>query len=512
MKTIKTHNGSRRACSASTVNGSRSLQAARVASKVFLSFVIASLCLTTMLYAAVPEKINYQGKLKESGALVTATKAILFKIYDASTAGNQLWQSGNPAGTAANVSVTSGLFTYVLGGANDETDLSGIDWENNTCYLEVKVEATILSPREQLISVPSALSVRGLDIDTNGNVGIGTTSPNAKLQVDGILTADNISDNLLYRSCLRHVSATSVKILAGTIIKIGSRIFNVASDTALTWSDIDTGAEEGGKDYHIFSYDNSGTLVFKIHKTTAYNDYIDTDTQDAGGLTYPAGYDSTNSIVLGGFHNNATDTSATAGDILQYSVWDRKNRPSCPDPRGMVKSKFKKVWYDIYLASAWNVGTPDSNPGSNPYNQPTYKVRSVYQATIWDTMTWYYTQARGHNSGKRLLMYDEFIDMATGTPEQVNITGSADPGTTGGHIATNSARIVSSIGAEDSAGVLWQWGRQLYMRDAEGAAWAWAANTGGYGSIYHYHTYDPVAPRFGGGWAMPRTRAHVACI
>ena len=146
-------------------------------SKVILLTVIMSLSLTTSLYPAVPEKINYQGKLKESGALVTATKNILFKIYDAVTSGTALWQSGDPAGTAVNVSVTSGLFTYILGGDNDENNLSGIDWENNTCYLEVIVEGTTLTPRELLIAVPYALSVRGLDIDTDGNVGIGTTSP-----------------------------------------------------------------------------------------------------------------------------------------------------------------------------------------------------------------------------------------------------------------------------------------------------------------------------------------------
>ncbi len=153
--------------------------------KWLLLSVAAFLCLSVSSFAAVPEKINYQGKLKESGSLVTASKNMLFKIYDASSAGNLLWQSGNPAGTAVSVSITNGLFTYVLGGSNDANDLSAIDWENKTCYLEVKVEATTLSPREQLISVPSALSVRGLDIDANGNVGIGTTGPGAKLQVAG---------------------------------------------------------------------------------------------------------------------------------------------------------------------------------------------------------------------------------------------------------------------------------------------------------------------------------------
>ena len=161
---------------------------------IFLSF----LCATVAASAAVPAKINYQGKLKASGALVNASTPILFKIYDALSAGNLLWQSGNPAGTATTITVSNGLFTYVLGGLNagttDATDLSAIDWENKTCYLEVTVSGTALTPRELLIAVPYALSVKGLDVDTNNNVGIGTTNPGQKLDVAGDI---QLNDNKL---------------------------------------------------------------------------------------------------------------------------------------------------------------------------------------------------------------------------------------------------------------------------------------------------------------------------
>mgnify|MGYP007005006504 CR=1 FL=1 len=49
-----------------------------------------------------------------------------------------------------------------------------------------------------------------------------------------------------------------------------------------------------------------------------------------------------------------------------------------------------------------------------------------------------------------------------GTPERVAIKGSADPSTTGGHIASNDTRIISHIGIEDCTGVLWQWGEDTY--------------------------------------------------
>lgn len=49
-----------------------------------------------------------------------------------------------------------------------------------------------------------------------------------------------------------------------------------------------------------------------------------------------------------------------------------------------------------------------------------------------------------------------------GIQEGVNIKGSADPNTTGGHVNTSSRRIISNYGVEDCAGVLWQWGSDLF--------------------------------------------------
>ena len=58
-----------------------------------------------------------------------------------------------------------------------------------------------------------------------------------------------------------------------------------------------------------------------------------------------------------------------------------------------------------------------------------------------------------------------------GTPECVTIKGSADPNTTGGHIASNDKRIISHIGIEDCTGVLWQWGEDTYEY-APGTTWS----------------------------------------
>lgn len=104
---------------------------------------------------------------------------------------------------------------------------------------------------------------------------------------------------------------------------------------------------------------------------------------------------------------------------------------------------------------------------------------------------------------KRLPHRWEFRELADGSPEAVNITGSADPNTTGGHTATNSQRIISKYGCEDCTGVLWQWGSDL---TTHGTTNEWAGSSynssivpteTNRGGEYYATTY---AALFGGRW------------
>lgn len=113
----------------------------------------------------VPSAINYQARITESGFPVSGSRTMTFKLYDASSGGNELW-----AGSAQTVSVVQGLLSTTI--SISTSALVG----SKTKYLEVKVGDTTLSPREPLMAVPYAIIAKSLEDDrlTISTITVGT--------------------------------------------------------------------------------------------------------------------------------------------------------------------------------------------------------------------------------------------------------------------------------------------------------------------------------------------------
>jgi len=167
-------------------------------------------------------------------------------------------------------------------------------------------------------------------------------------------------------------------------------------------------------------------------------------------------------------------------------------------------------WVDIYLAS----GTGGSTV-------------SAYGGTISDTRNWMDFVDDGGAVKKRLLYDYEFQIVAGGSNEETNITGSADPVTTGGHSDTGSRRMISNYGLEDMCGVMWQWlldqsyrfdgaanhTHQVIVPDVPDTvttgnpsvdvapAFAYYNLPGSKGSLYKQGTYGDVKLLGGGAWS-----------
>jgi len=102
----------------------------------------------TLSYGAVPHFINYQGRLTDSGgAPLNGSYQLTFRIYDASVAGNLLWEE-NYSG----VVIQKGIFSVLLGSV---TNLNlAFD---KPYFLEIKVGNEVMSPRQSIASAGYAI-------------------------------------------------------------------------------------------------------------------------------------------------------------------------------------------------------------------------------------------------------------------------------------------------------------------------------------------------------------------
>ncbi|MCK4512793.1 hypothetical protein KAW64_13695 [bacterium] len=159
--------------------------------------VLCLLCSTAP--AQIPQRMNYQVMLTDDSDQPLANESVqlVFRIYNVDAGGASLWTETH------NVTTNSiGVVSIVLGSTNP----LAISFEA-PLWLQVTVDGEIMSPRRELTSAPYALSVSGagdghsldaddgspvdaLYVDSEGNVGIGTTSPDRRLHVeDGLRVA-----------------------------------------------------------------------------------------------------------------------------------------------------------------------------------------------------------------------------------------------------------------------------------------------------------------------------------
>ncbi len=146
---------------------------------------------------SIPTKISYQGYLEDNnGPLTQSNVPIEFSLYATAVGGSPVW-----AGMQS-VDVNNGLFSVLLGSGSP---MASDDFDGDR-YLGISVDSDPeMSPRQQLVSVAYAFQAEhantansanvlsapdgdpkdAVHIDNDGNVGIGTGTPQASLEVIG---------------------------------------------------------------------------------------------------------------------------------------------------------------------------------------------------------------------------------------------------------------------------------------------------------------------------------------
>jgi hypothetical protein len=155
--------------------------------------------------------LNYQGRLTDSsGKPLDGSYNLTFRIYDAETAGNLLWQ-----GTYSNALINRGTFNVLLGDVSD----TGFNFAtlafDKPYWLEIKVGNEVMNPRQRIASAGYAIKAEKADVaETISNVlpvSLGGTGTSAAINTPGgtcILDAKGyVPDNSVDTTALKTATA-----------------------------------------------------------------------------------------------------------------------------------------------------------------------------------------------------------------------------------------------------------------------------------------------------------------
>ncbi|UCC29651.1 MAG: hypothetical protein JSU86_15780 [Phycisphaerales bacterium] len=129
--------------------------------------------------APIGTAFTYQGQLKEGGVPANGQYDFVFRLFDAASGPAQVG-SDVPIN---NWPVSNGLFTV-------ELDFGVDAFSGQARWLEIAVgppggSLTTLAPRHKVTATPYSIQTRGIFVDENLNVGIGTDAPEGVLDVRG---------------------------------------------------------------------------------------------------------------------------------------------------------------------------------------------------------------------------------------------------------------------------------------------------------------------------------------
>ncbi|MBN4082626.1 tail fiber domain-containing protein [Phycisphaeraceae bacterium AH-315-B13] len=147
----------------------------RLICATILAVIIVS-GITAQTHAQNDTTFTYQGLLNEAGAPADGSYNIDISLWDAVTNGTQIGSEVMFNGLA----VSEGMFSIQL-------DFGANALDNSDRWLEISVDGTELSPRQQVTRAPYAIQTRGISIGDDGNVTF-----NSMAAVEGLVTMSSI--------------------------------------------------------------------------------------------------------------------------------------------------------------------------------------------------------------------------------------------------------------------------------------------------------------------------------
>ncbi|MFK7759079.1 MAG: hypothetical protein AB8C13_03925 [Phycisphaerales bacterium] len=141
---------------------------------------------SSIALAQSDSSFTYQGSLRDGGGAADGSYNLTFTLWDAVAGGTQFGGSV----IASNHPVADGLFDV-------ELDFGAGALGTGNRWLEISVNGVTLSPRTRITSSPYSVQTRGIFVNDQNRVGIGTQSPSSLLHVKKQTPSANFPDRML---------------------------------------------------------------------------------------------------------------------------------------------------------------------------------------------------------------------------------------------------------------------------------------------------------------------------
>ncbi len=251
-----------------------------------------------------PRLLNYQGFMTDTlGNPINDSFDILFRIYDASSAGNLLWSE-----TQMELPIIKGIFHVLLGNAAAIPD--SVFTKGTDRWLELRFNSQTLSPRTRIVSAPYAYTATYSDTSAYARLlqGKDTTALDGRYvnegQVNSIFT-QMVNDTAVTMVKIARAGASTNQVIkwTGTAWQPGTDASGADNDWTYLVSDgADTTLQMGGS----WGLARPGNVLFGNADSTHVNFGV-------ACTTGTSGQNNKYCVVVGGFNNNASNIGASVG-------------------------------------------------------------------------------------------------------------------------------------------------------------------------------------------------------